>query len=85
LTSQVIALWVVAICAASLLPITARLGKLYARFLYSKYFFREDIYVYYKKNGEVMSTLRIRKCADGSIIQNEIKNDGTGGAIHERD
>lgn len=56
----------------SLLPFTARLGKLYARYLYSKYFYREDIYVHYKHNGQVVRTLLVRKLADGTIIQKEV-------------
>lgn len=71
--SKSIALWLVAICAFSLLPFTARLGRLYARYLYSKYFFREDIYVHYKKNDHIVSTLLIQKRADGSIVQREVK------------
>lgn len=84
LSVQVIALWIVAICFASLLPFTAKLGKLYARFLYSKYFFSEDIYVYYKKDGKIISTLLIRKGADGSVTQQEIPINGSGDSSDER-
>ncbi len=84
MSGQVIALWIVAICFASLLPLTAKLGKLYARFLYSKYFFSEDIYVYYKKDGQVVSSILIRKEADGSITQKEMDANGKGVSTNER-
>lgn len=72
MSTQAIALWIIALCMISLLPFTARLGKLYARYLYSKYFYREDIYVHYKHNGRVVRTLLVRKLADGTIVQKEV-------------
>ena len=61
-----------AISAIYLLPFTSRLGKLFAVYLYRKYFFREDIYVTYKENGITTAKYLIRKNANGSITQLEM-------------
>lgn len=72
MTGQHFALIVAAICIVWLLPFTSKLGKLFAIYLYRKYFFHEDIYVTYRSGGTVTAKYLIRKNADGTITEKEI-------------
>ncbi len=71
---QYLALAVAAACIIWLIPFTSKLGRLYATYLYRKYFFREDIYVTYKVGDVISARYLIRKNADGSITQKKLSD-----------
>lgn len=78
MTGHHLVLAVLAVCIVWLLPFTASLGKLFAVYIYRKYFFREDIYVTYKVDGEMTAKYLIRKNSDGSITQRELSEPAWG-------
>lgn len=77
-----IALAMVYIFMILLTPTAFKLGRLSIRYIYHRFFSREDIYVTYKDNGIVKKRIKIQRMRNGSLREVELGL-GRRSASHE--
>lgn len=68
-----IAMAMVFIFMALLSPGAYKLGRLSVRYIYHRYFSIEDIYVTYRKNGNILAHYKIERKRDGSIKEIDLE------------
>lgn len=71
-TDKGVSIILLSACIIVLIPFVFQFTNVMVKYLINKYLSREDLYVTYKENGQVVSRIKISYKQDGSVsIQRE--------------